>query len=215
MKMSKAVAARLAVATVGGVLLTSVAAASVAADEVQETDDVDVNVVIEELVGPGSLTMTVAAAQTTLAEGASANPDERHFLGTLPSVTVTDTRATIPAGAAWAVLGQASAFVSQDGGGQPDISAGYLGWTPSVIDPGETYEVIPGDQVDTILDAGPNNVGLEGVAGPELLAMTLNGSEPAQNVAESWTANADLFLKVPVATAPGAYTSVLTLSLFE
>ncbi len=159
--------------------------------------------------------MTVAANQTALTEDTSAVPEERHFSGALPSVTVTDTRETIPAGAAWAVLGQASDFVSTDGGTQPAIPAGHLGWTPSVVDPGETYEVVPGPQVDTVLDDGPNNVGLEGVAGPELLAMTLNGSEKAQDVAESWTANAELFLKVPLATAPGAYKSVLTLSLFE
>ena len=214
MKITKTVAARVAVATVGGVLLVGVAGAAFA-DDTQQTDDVDVNVTIEEITGPGVLAMTVAANSTTLAEEDSDDPAQRQFFGALPSVTVTDTRTTIPPGAAWAVLGQASDFTSTDGGGQPEISAGYLGWTPSVVDPGETYEVVPGDQVDTILDDGPNNVGLAGIAGPELLAMTLNGSETAQAVSGSWTANADLFLKVPLNTAPGAYKSVLTLSLFE
>lgn len=214
MKMSKAITARIAVATVGGILLAGGAGAAFA-DEEQQTEDVDVNVVIEELTGPGTLAMTVADGATTLVEHDSDDPTQRQFAGTLPSVTVSDTRTAIPEGAAWAVLGQASAFVSTDGGGQPDISAAYLGWTPSVVDPGETYEVLPGDQVDTVLDDGPNNVGLEGVAGPELLAMTLNGSGSAQAVSDSWTANADLFLKVPLNTAPGAYKSVITLSLFE
>ncbi|WP_224751277.1 hypothetical protein [Microbacterium helvum] len=214
MKMRKAVTSRVAVATLGGILLAGVAGAAFA-DEEQQTDDVDVNVVIEELTGPGTLAMTVADDATTLAEVDSDDPTERKFTGTLPSVTVSDTRTSIPEGAAWAVLGQASAFVSTDGGGQPDISAGYLGWVPRVVDPGETYEVLAGDTVDTVLDDGPNNVGLEGVAGPELLAMTLNGSGSAQAVSDSWAADADLFLKVPVDTAPGAYTSVLTLSLFE
>lgn len=214
MKMTKAMTARVAVATVGGVLLAGVAGAAFA-DEERATDEVDVTVTVEALVGPGALTMTVADSQTALTEDESTVPEERHFSGALPSVTVTDTRETIPAGAAWAVLGQASDFTSTDNGGQPAISAGYLGWTPSVVDPGETYDVIPGDQVDTVLDDGPNNVGLAGVEGPELLAMAFTGSEAAQNVAESWTANAELFLKVPLATAPGAYKSVLTLSLFE
>ncbi len=214
MKRNNALAARLALATVGGVLLVGVAGAAFADDE-QQSDDVDVNVAIAPLTVPGSLAMTVAANSTTLTEGQSDDVTQRQFFGALPAVTVTDTRTTIPDGAAWAVLGQASDFASTDSGGQPDLSAGYLGWKPSVVDPGNTYEVLPGDQVDTILDAGPNNVGLEGVDGPELLAMTLNGSAEAQTVAESWTANADLFLKVPLDTAPGAYTSVLTLSLFE
>lgn len=214
MKLSKAMSARIAVATVGGVLLAGVAGAAFA-DESQQSDDVDVNVNIEELTGPGALAMTVAANTTTLTEGQSDDVAQRQFFGALPSVTVTDTRTTIPEGAAWAVLGQASDFASTDGGGQPAISAGYLGWTPSVVDPDDTYEVVAGDQVDTILDDGPNNVGLEGIEGPELLAMTLTDSGTAQAVASSWTANADLFLKLPLNTAAGAYKSVLTLSLFE
>jgi len=214
MKRNNAVAARVALATVGGVLLVGVAGAALA-DESQQSDDVDVNVTIDPLTVPGTLAMTVAADATTLTEGETDDATQRQFFGALPSVTVTDTRTTIPEGAAWAVLGQASDFVSTDGGGQPAISAGYLGWTPSVVDPGNTYEVLPGDQVDTILDDGQNNVGLEGIAGPELLAMTLNDSATAQAVASSWTANADLFLKVPLNTSAGAYTSVLTLSLFE
>lgn len=214
MKMNKAIATRAVAAAVGTLLLSGVASAAFA-DDSDQSDDVDVNVTIDALTGPGTLAMTVADNATTLTEGQSDDPTERQFTGALPSVTVSDTRTTIPEGAAWAVLGQASEFMSTDGGGQPAISAGYLGWTPRVVDPGETYEVLPGDQVDTILDDGPNNVGLEGVDGPELLAMTLNDSATAQAVASSWTADADLFLKVPLDTAPGAYKSVLTLSLFE
>ena len=45
--------------------------------------------------------------------------------------------------------------------------------------------------------------------------MTMNDSATAQATAGSWTANADLFLKVPLDTPAGAYKSVLTLSLFE
>ncbi len=51
MKMTKAITARLAVATVGGVLLAGVAGAAFA-DEEQATDDVDVTVNVEALVGP-------------------------------------------------------------------------------------------------------------------------------------------------------------------
>jgi hypothetical protein len=196
------------------VLLAGLAGAAFAADS-QQSDNIDVNVTIQELTGPGALAMTVAADTTALTEGQSDDVAQRQFFGARPSVTVTDTRTTIPEGATWAVLGQASDFVSTDGGGQAAISASYLGWTPSVVDPDETYEVLAGDQVGTILDEGPNNVGLQGIAGPELLAMTLTDSAATQSVASSWTANADLFLKVPLSTAAGAYKSVLTLSLFE
>jgi len=215
MKRTNPIAARVALVAAGGVLMLGGVAGAAFADSEQGSDDVDVNVTIAPLTVPGSLAMTVAANTTTLAEGTSTDPTQRQFLGSLPSVTVTDTRTTIPAGAAWAVLGQASDFVASGSGGQPAISAANLGWTPSVVDPGSTYDVIAGPQVDTILDPGPNNVGLKGVAGPELLAMTNTDSATAQATAESWTADADLFLKVPLDTAAGTYKSVLTLSLFE
>lgn len=208
-------AARVALVAVSGVLMLGGVAGAAFADSEQGSDDVDVNVTIDPLTVPGTLAMTVAANTTTLTEGTSSDLTQRQFFGTLPSVTVTDTRTTIPAGAAWAVLGQASDFVAAGGGGQPDISAANLGWTPSVVDPGTTNDVIAGPQVDTVLDPGPNNVGLEGAAGPELLALTNPDSATAQATAGSWTANADLFLKVPVDTSAGTYTSVLTLSLFE
>ena len=57
MKMSKTLTARVAVATVGGVLLAGVAGAAFA-DDSQQSDDVDVNVTIQELTGPGALAMT-------------------------------------------------------------------------------------------------------------------------------------------------------------
>ncbi len=214
MTRNSAIAARVAMASVGGALLLGVGGAAFA-DELQQSDGVEVLTTIEPLTGPGTLAMTVAASSTTLTEGVS---DDTHPASVLRCPPVGDHHRHAhhdPEGAAWAVVGQASDLVSTDGGGQPAISAGYLGWTPSVVDPGETYEVLPGDQVDTILDDGPNNVGLEGIAGPELLAMTLNDSATTQAVAGSWTANAGLFLKVPLNTPAGAYSSVLTLSLFE
>ena len=166
--------ARAAAGAAGGVLLLGVAGAALAAEV--GTDEVDVSVAIEEEEPVGALTMTVAADATTLTEVESTEEGVRQFDGTLPTVTVTDDREDVPADTYWYVVGQASDFASTDGGGQPAISAGYLGWTPSVVDPDDTYEVVAGDQVDTILDDGPNNVGLEGIEGPELLAMTLTGN---------------------------------------
>ena len=72
MKMTKAMTARVAVATVGGVLLAGVAGAAFA-DEV-ENDQVDVTVAIAEQDPVGALTMSVAATSTALTEVDSADP---------------------------------------------------------------------------------------------------------------------------------------------
>ena len=68
-------------------------------------------------------------------------------------MTVTDTRTTIPR----ALRGPFRPGVGlrlDRGGGQPAISAGYLAgrraWSIR-----QTYEVLAGDQVDTVLDDGP------------------------------------------------------------
>ncbi|WP_196765791.1 hypothetical protein, partial [Mycobacterium avium] len=80
MKINRPMAARLAIATVGGVLLVGVAGVAFA-DSNQGSDDVDVNVNIEALTGPGALTMTVAANATTLTEGTSDDAAQRQFFG--------------------------------------------------------------------------------------------------------------------------------------
>jgi hypothetical protein len=203
--MKKATAARIGAATLGGLLLASIAGAAFADDE-YGNDDVDVNVSISEIEEPGVLALTVAGDSTTLTESGS-DALVRQFTGVLPTVTVTDTRdaADIPDGAFWYVVGTASAFIGD--AGQPNITSDHLGWTPSLLTPNDG-EVAQGPQVDTVLDAGPNNVGLEG---SELLSMALSSDEAIG----SWDANANLLLKVPATVAPGNYTSVLTLSLFE
>ncbi|WP_426998289.1 hypothetical protein [Pseudarthrobacter sp. N5] len=78
---------------------------------------------------PGVLAMSVAGTTTMLTEDGS-TPTVRQFKGTLPTVTVTDTRVAdeIPAGAGWYVLGTSSDFAG--GSGQPAISASHLGWAP-------------------------------------------------------------------------------------
>jgi hypothetical protein len=72
-------------------------------------------------------------------------------------------------------------------------------------------EVAAGDEVKTSLDGSPNNVGL---VGQEMLQLALDSAE-AKAAAGQWTANAGLVLKTDVNVAPGSYTSLLTLSLFE
>ena len=196
--------ARTAAGAVGGILLIGVAGAAIA-DEVG-SDEVDVNVTIEALEPVGALTLSVAADSTALTEVDSGDPEVRQFDGVLPTVTVTDDRAEVPADTYWYVNGQSSAFTAA---GVPAIGAEHLGWAPALTSDDSNGDVIAGEQVDTILDEGPDAVGL---VGEELLAIAPNFGELPSG---SWTANADLFLKTPVDVAPGNYSATITLTLWE
>ena len=208
--MSKtAFAARCTAVTIGTALLVGVAGIAMAEEGTNGDHDVAVNVAITEIAQPGVLAMTVAGTSTDLVEDGS-TATVRQFTGALPTVTVTDTRAAedIPADAAWYVLGSSTDFTGD--AGQAPISAGHLGWTPDLVDGGESGQVSEGDQVDTVLDSGANAVGL---VDQELLAMAYNSGDIATE--GQWTATANLFLRTPATTTPGDYTANLTLSLFE
>lgn len=209
MKFSKGAAARIAVAAAGGLVLVGTAGAAFAA-EVGDTD-VDVNVNIAPVVGPGSLSLTVAGTSATLTEGASGDPEVRQFNGALPTVTVTDTRDVddIPANHFWYVVGQASAFT---GPGGASISADHFGWTPRLVDGGDTGLVAEGEEVKTSEDTGDDAVGL---VDQELLYTALDSAAVKEGGESSWTADAALVLKTDTSVTPGAYSSKLTLSLFE
>ncbi|OOB92120.1 hypothetical protein [Rathayibacter sp. VKM Ac-2630] len=192
----------------GGFLLLGVAGTAMAAEIELDNNDVDVNVDIAELPGGGALSMTVAGDATELTEAGS-TAVIRQFTGTLPTVTVADTRdaADIPDGAGWYVVGSASDFVNAEG---DVIPAEHLGWQPNVIDGGDSGLVAEGDRVDTIIDEGEDAVGL---VDKELLFITNESAEVAPT--GPFTANADLFLKTPPTIEAGEYSSTLTLSLFE
>ena len=202
--------ARVTAGAAGAVLLVGVAGAAFADDIDYGTDDVDVNVEIAPAAEPGVLAMTVASDATTLTESGS-TATVRQFTGGLPTVTVTDTRVfpdRISPAAYWYVLGSSSDF---DGdAAQPDIPAGHLGWAPALTGSTDPGEVAAGDPVDTVMDSGPDAVGL---VDQELLAMA--SSSAGINPTGSWSVGADLFLKTPITVAPGSYTATLTLSLFE
>ncbi|WP_157002273.1 hypothetical protein [Agromyces laixinhei] len=202
--------ARCAAVTVGSMLLAGVAGIAMAA----EPDDagVDVNVSIAEISEPGVLALSVADTTTTLTEEGS-TATVRQFTGTLPTVTVTDTRTAdeIPDDAFWSVVGSSTDFTGD--AGQPTIGAGHLGWAPNLIDGGESGQVAEGGEVVTVLDDETlpgNNVGL---VDQELLAMAFDSGDIAAE--GQWTANASLFLRTPATVAAGDYTARLTLSLFE
>ena len=176
-----------------------------------DSGEVRVTVDIEEIDEPGVLAMSIAADSIALSEDGSTLL-VRQFVGTLPTVTVTDTRTPeeVPDGAAWAVLGSATDFAGD--AGQAPISAGHLGWKPKLIDGGDTGQVAEGEEVVTVLDEPTqpgNNVGL---VDQELLVSTFD-SEAVTG--DAYSVNADLFLRTPADAAAGKYTSTVTLSLFE
>ncbi|CAN3700633.1 hypothetical protein MMX123_00621 [Microbacterium sp. MM2322] len=209
MKFSKGAAARIAVAAAGGLMLVGTAGAAFAAEVGDQ--DVDVNVQIAPVVGPGSLSLTVAGTSSTLTESPSGDAQVRQFDGALPTVTVTDTRdvADIPADRFWYVVGQASAFT---GPGGATISPDHLGWTPRLVDAGDTGLVAEGEPVKTSEDTGDDAVGL---VDQELLYTALESAAVKEGGESSWTADAALVLKTDAGVTPGAYSSTLTLSLFE
>ena len=187
------------------ILLAAGGAAAATAEEVVDDGQIDINVEITD-ENPGILALSVAAGQTTLTEVHSSDPLIRTFTGTLPEVTVIDTR-DVATDVPWYVLGTASDFVS----GSSTITADHLGWSPALAsDYGPAVE--PGGDIDTVVD-DPASDGL-GYGDGELLYA--NYDQAATHAQGSWSATAELRLKVDATSVlPGSYTSVLTLSLFE
>ncbi|MEO3924226.1 hypothetical protein ABGB07_10250 [Micromonosporaceae bacterium B7E4] len=193
------------------VLAGTMALPSPAVAEPGDSADVEVTVEIEEIEEPGVLALSIAADSVALAEDGSTLL-VRQFVGTLPTVTVSDTRTPeeVPEGAAWAVLGSATDFVGS--AGQAPISAGHFGWKPRLLDGGDTGQVSEGEEVVTVLDEPTqpgNNVGL---VDQELLVSTFDSGAVT---GDSYSVDADLYLRTPVDVAAGEYASTLTLSLFE
>ncbi|MET8353129.1 MULTISPECIES: hypothetical protein [unclassified Micromonospora] len=201
----------LAAGAAGAVLVGTVALQAPVQAEPGDSADVRVTVDIEEIAEPGVLAMSIAGNSVALSEDGSTLL-VRQFVGSLPTVTVTDTRTAeeVPDNAAWAVLGSATDFVG--GAGQAPISAGHLGWKPRLLDGGDSGLVTEGEEVVTVLDEPTqpgNNVGL---VDQELLVSTFD-SEAVTG--DAYSVDADLYLRTPADVAAGSYTSTLTLSLFE
>lgn len=200
----KRLLARAGLGVTGALLLVSSAAVAVADDIAGGDVDVDVEIAPYEPVG--ALTMSVAADSTALTEVESGDPDVRQFNGTLPTVTVSDDRPEVPEGVFWYVTGQSSAFTAL---GLPEIGPDHVGWTPRLIT--DDGMVSAGDEVLTALDEGEDAVGL---VAEELLALAWDSAE-AQDATGEWQADAALFLKTPSDVAPGSYSAILTLTLWE
>ncbi|BAL90144.1 hypothetical protein AMIS_49240 [Actinoplanes missouriensis 431] len=200
--------ARIPVALI--VALTGAAALPASALADPGDAEVEVTVDITEIREPGVLALTVAGDAVALSEKGS-DLTVRRFSGTLPTVTVTDTRTLeeIPDGSAWAVLGSSSDFTAS---GRAPITADHLGWKPRLIDGGDTGLVAEGEEVVPSVDEPTqpgNNVGL---VDQELLVSTYDSSEVTGG---AYQVNADLNLHTPADVAAGSYQATLTLSLFE
>lgn len=195
--MKKQTWARLSVVTAGALLLTGVGSAAMAADP--DSDPIDINVNITKKSEPGVLALSVGAGNVDLKETGQ-DPTKREFTGTLPNVTVTDTRADdeIPADAGWVVLAELSNFKGD--AGQPEIPASSLGWSPKFVSEDPTGNVSIGG------DIAPGSFSAE-----ELLY----SAQSSKAVDKTATANADLRLVTGADVAPGAYKSTMTLTLIE
>jgi hypothetical protein len=201
----------LAVCAAGAVLAATMALPSPALAEPGDSTDLQVTVDIQEITEPGVLALSIASDAVALSENGS-TVLVRQFIGTLPTVTVTDTRtaAEAPDGASWAVLGSATNFVGKTG--QPPITADHLGWKPHLLDGGDSGLVTEGEEVTTVLDEPTQPGNSVGLVDQELLLSTFDSQAVA---GDSYSVNAGLYLRTPAHVTAGSYTSTLTLSLFE
>ncbi|ETK33556.1 hypothetical protein [Microbispora sp. ATCC PTA-5024] len=202
-------------ASVLGVALAGISVAGPAAADADpgngSSSGIDVSVKIEPTTTPGQLSMTVADNTGVPLQENGSDAAARQFVGTLPTVTVSDTRRPedIPAGEYWAVVGQASQFTATDDPAKT-IGPEYLGWKPHLLTDSSTGAVSAGEPVSSVVSDGTGapEVGLKG---QELLVSTANSSD---EIGTS-KVNADLALRTPVDVAAGEYHSTLTLSLFN
>lgn len=196
----------LAPALTAALAATLASGALASADPLAE-DGVTLTVDIQEA---GALFMSVdTSAPVALTEDGT-EEEVRQFTGTLPTVTVTDTRSESPEGAYWSVIGNTGDFVEVADPAQT-ISGTYLGWTPALVEvPDGDDQVAPGMEVDSEADGGTGVVG-----GYDLLVGAFE-SEGAREYGSEWKANADLSLRIPAEEAlSGSYAATMTLSLFE
>lgn len=195
----------LAGATAGILLASSFGAASAVADE-SDAQGVDLSVEIEDTGTAGELSMSIPSGESVVLTENGSDTEVRQFTATTPTVTVTDTRSpdAIPAGSAWAVVGQAGDFVNSEDA-TTSIAASHLGWSPKLLSEpaGASGVVAEGQPVEGALDSGP------GLVGQELLVSTWESGIDTG----TWEVAADLSLRTPADVAPGAYSSTLTLTL--
>lgn len=152
---------------------------------------------IPEDTGEGSLLISVDPEDRTvqLPEMTSLG-DRLATSGELRPVTVTDSRETNPG---WDVSAQVSEFTASEG--DESFAGGFLGWSPTVESSTEGQDVTPGGDVEPGFPSG------DGLSVPRGLASADEGAGSGSAVL-----GAGLELQIPVETAPGTYTAVLTIT---
>ncbi|GAA4519441.1 MULTISPECIES: hypothetical protein [Nonomuraea] len=202
---------QLLAAAVLGVALAGVGVAGPAVADDDPEQGIDVTVTIEPGTTPGQVSMTVADNGGVSLQEDGSNAAARQFVGTLPTVTVNDTRRPeeIPAGDFWAVVGQAGEFTATSGS-TPPIGSQYLGWRPRLLTDSSSGAVEAGEPVSSVISDGSGAPAV-GLQGQELLVSTANSADEIG----TWQVNADLTLRTPADVTAGEYHSTLTLSLFN
>ncbi|WP_289781760.1 S8 family serine peptidase [Ornithinimicrobium faecis] len=144
----------------------------------------------------GSLLISVDPQDRTVELPEMASQGDRLATsGELRPVMVTDSRTADPG---WNVSAQVSDFAGSDEG---LFAGGFLGWAPSVESSSDGQAVTPGDVVAPGFPSG------EGLSVPR----PMGSAEPGSGRGSA-TLGAGLDLQVPMATTPGVYTAILTIT---
>jgi hypothetical protein len=139
-----------------------------------------------------------AFAGTSPADLGTATQEGTNFVaaGSLTNIIVTDTRAGAGTPYTWSISGQAGTFTSEVGA---TFAGGLLGWAPKIVEAGSS--VVKGADVTS------TQLGGAGLGSSRVLA--------SSSTAASATVGADLALVIPSTTAPGDYTSKLTITALQ
>jgi hypothetical protein len=162
--------------------------------EFLDPGDIPIDVTVPEETPPpppGEFTWTITDSSAVVMGTAVAGETAFTASGALPAVNVTDTRTAAPA---WSISGQVSDFV----GGDNTFGAQALGWAPSVT--ANTVDAVAGASVAP--GAGGTGLGASRTLAASALGHALGSAQ----------VTAGLSLAIPLDTAPGDYTGILTLT---
>jgi hypothetical protein len=191
--MVKAAFSILAVAAIGGIALTPVAASAATAGPAvlaysSTASASDPNTTVTFTVSSGALSMTAPATVDL-----GTNAPGTTISGSLGTVTVTDNRALLSA--AWTVVASSSDWTTGAGTLAETIRAGNVGYDPGVITP-----------TGTITVAGTTVAALAGLPAAVVTATAGTGDNSA-----TW--DPTIAVAVPAAAVVGAYTGTLIQSV--
>lgn len=150
-------------------------------------------------VEPGALTWSFASDATSLGTAAVGADGAFVATGTLPTVTVADTRKASPG---FTLSGRARPFTRADGAHV--FGAQALGWTPAVLD------ALAGARAGSPVP--PSAVPGGGLASSRTLVVADAASVASGGDALEVRVTAELRLRVPAGAEPGRYESVLTIT---